>query len=129
MKEMSKEFFKNLKEFVQYLMKVNFKELFVNTIILVCILVLSTFVYVPIELVDRLIFDFIKIFGTMPGIVAQIYHWIFHLISFICALFAFMYLFNLRFKDVKEKGLENKVEIKNKSEEKVTLDLPKKKDN
>jgi hypothetical protein len=40
-----------------------------------------------------------------------------------------MYLFNLRFKDVKEKGLENKVEIKNKSEEKVTLDLPKKKDN
>ena len=128
MKQLFKDFFKNLKEYVSYLMKVNFKELFVNTIILVCILVLSTFAYVPVGLLDDLIFNFIKIFVTMPVLVTQIYHWIFNLLGFALALCAFAYMFNLRFKDVKEKGLDNKVEITKKGESKVTLDLPKQKD-
>jgi len=128
MKQLFKDFFKNLKDYVSYLMKVNFKELFVNTIILVCILVLSTFAYVPVGLLDDLIFNFIKIFVTMPVLVTQIYHWIFNLLGFVLALCAFAYMFNLRFKDVKEKGLDNKVEITKKGESKVTLDLPKQKD-
>ena len=128
MKEMFKNFGKNFKEYISYLMKVGFKELFINVLILFCIIVLATFVYIPVGLVEQLIFDFLKIFGTMPIVVSNIYHWVFQLISFILAIFAFIYLFNLRFKDVKEKGIDTKVEINKKGEEKVTLDLPKKKD-
>ena len=128
MKEMFKNFGKNFKEYISYLMKVGFKELFINVLILFCIIVLATFVYIPVGLVEQLIFDFLKIFGTMPIVVSNIYHWVFQLISFILAIFAFVYLFNLRFKDVKEKGIDTKVEINKKGEEKVTLDLPKKKD-
>ena len=121
-KELCKEFIKNLKEYVSYLMKVDFKELFINTIILVCILALATFVY--------LILSLLTIFIKFSAIVAAIYHWIFKLISFVLAVLAFMYLFNMRFKDVKEKGLENKVEIKSKNDDgtKTELDLPKKKE-
>ena len=128
MKEMFKDFGKNFKEYISYLMKVGFKDLFINVLILFCIIVLATFVYIPVGLVEQLIFDFLKIFGTMPIVVSNIYHWVFQLISFILAVFAFIYLFNLRFKDVKEKGIDTKVEITKKGEEKVTLDLPKKKD-
>ena len=129
-KELCKEFFKNLKEYVAYLMKVDFKELFVNTVILICILALATFVYLPVSLVDDLILSLLTIFIKFSATLAAIYHWIFKLISFVLSVLAFMYLFNMRFKDVKEKGLENKVEIKPKKDDapKTELDLPKKKE-
>ena len=129
-KELCKEFFKNLKEYVAYLMKVDFKELFVNTVILICILALATFVYLPVSLVDDLILSLLTIFIQFSATLAAIYHWIFKLISFVLSVLAFMYLFNMRFKDVKEKGLENKVEIKPKNGDapKTELDLPKKKE-
>ena len=122
-KELCKEFFKNLKEYIAYLMKVDFKELFVNTVILICILALAT-------LVDDLILILLTIFIKFSATIAAIYHWIFKLISFVLSVLAFMYLFNMRFKDVKEKGLENKVEIKPKNGDapKTELDLPKKKE-
>ena len=101
-KELCKEFFKNLKEYVAYLMKVDFKELFVNTVILICILALATFVYLPVSLVDDLILSLLTIFIQFSATLAAIYHWIFKLISFVLSVLAFMYLFNMRFKDVKE---------------------------
>ena len=125
-KNLFKEFFKCLREYVQYLMKVNFKDLFINTVILVCILVLSSFVYLPVSLVDDLIYSFITIFVELPIIVSSIYHWIFSLISLFLAVLAFMYLFNLRFKDVKEKSKNEKtVVVQNKEKKVETIELPK----
>ena len=128
-KELIKDFVKNLKEYVSYLMKVNYKELFVNTVILFCILILASFVYLPVSLIDDLIYSFITMFVSLPVIAGSIYHWIFQLISFILAVLAFMYLFNMRFKDIKEKGINNQpIVVKDKEKKTVTLDLPKTKD-
>ncbi len=133
MKEIIKEFGKNLKEYVNYLMKVNFKELFVNTGILVCILILSTFVYVPVGLLDDLLFSLLANFIGFSTIASSLFHWFFDLIGFFLALLAFMYMFNNRFKDVKEHEKEEKEKVvvlnNNKENKKVEVELPKKKDN
>lgn len=124
-KNLIKKFGKNLKDYVQYLMKVDFKELFINTIILLCIVLLSTFVYMPIGILRDLISDFVKIFFTVPVIVTSIYTWIVSLISFILCLMAFMYMFNMRFEDVlkaKEEKEGKKIIVKGDE-----LELPKEK--
>lgn len=136
MKKMFKEFLKNLKEYIDYLMKVNFKELFVNTIILVCILILSSFVFVPIGIFQDVIRSFITIFVNFSLIFGLIYNWIFYLISFICFLLAFVYMFNKRFSDIEE--LKNSIDNKNvkklkieqnkNNKEKEEFELPKKKE-
>jgi len=124
-RKLIKDFGKNLKDYVQYLMKVDFKELFVNTVILLCIVLLSTFVYMPISIIRDLISDLVKIFFTVPVIVTSIYTWVVSLISFILCLIAFMYLFNMRFADVlraKEEKEGKKIIVKGDE-----LELPKEK--
>ena len=45
---MLEKFLKNAKEYIDYLMKVNFRDLFVNTVILLCIIVLSALICIPL---------------------------------------------------------------------------------
>lgn len=125
MKEMLKKFWKTLKDYVNYLMKVDFKELFINTIILICLVILAAFVYIPIGLVQDLIRNLLSIFINMGGIFGLIYTWLFSLIGAIAAILAFIYLFNKRFDSIKNesnKESSNKKESKEKEED---LDLPK----
>ena len=125
MKEMLKKFWKTLKDYVNYLMKVDFKELFINTIILICLVILAAFVYIPIGLVQDLIRNLLSIFINMGGIFGLIYTWLFSLIGAIVAILAFIYLFNKRFDSIKNesnKESSNKKESKEKEED---LDLPK----
>lgn len=125
-KQVIKDFFSNLKEYIKYLMKVDFKELFVNTVILVCLVVLAAFAYIPISVIQDLIYKFIQIFVSVGLIFGQLYNWIFQILSFIVALFAFMILFNMRFADIKNKKSENKVVVKkNGSDKTEELELPK----
>ena len=125
MKEMLKKFWKKKKDYVNYLMKVDFKELFINTIILICLVILAAFVYIPIGLVQDLIRNLLSIFINMGGIFGLIYTWLFSLIGAIAAILAFIYLFNKRFDSIKNesnKESSNKKESKEKEED---LDLPK----
>ncbi len=125
MKEMLKKFWKTLKDYVNYLMKVDFKELFINTIILICLVILAAFVYIPIGLVQDLIRNLLSIFINMGGIFGLIYTWLFSLIGAIAAILTFIYLFNKRFDSIKNesnKESSNKKESKEKEED---LDLPK----
>ncbi len=94
---MFKKFISNVKNYVNYLMTVNFGELFINVLILLCILVLSTFVFVPVGLVQSLIRDFILLFGSMSNLFLSIFDWVFTLISTVLAATAFIYMFNKRF--------------------------------
>ena len=122
---MLKKFWKTLKDYVNYLMKVDFKELFINTIILICLVILAAFVYIPIGLVQDLIRNLLSIFINMGGIFGLIYTWLFSLIGAIAAILAFIYLFNKRFDSIKNesnKESSNKKESKEKEED---LDLPK----
>ena len=128
---MFKKFISNVKNYVNYLMTVNFGELFINVLILLCILVLSTFVFVPVGLVQSLIRDFILLFGSMSNLFLSIFDWVFTLISTVLAATAFIYMFNKRFDDLDllKKQINNKqvkeVEPKNEEEK---IELPKEKE-
>ena len=67
MKKLFVNFKGNFKKYIDYIMSVNFGELFINVLILICILLLSTFVFVPIGMVESIIRDFIGLFGGMPN--------------------------------------------------------------
>lgn len=128
---MFKKFISNVKNYVNYLMTVNFGELFINVLILLCILVLSTFMFVPVGLVQSLIRDFILLFGSMNNLFLSIFDWIFTLISTFLAVLAFVYMFNKRFDDLDllKKQINNKQvkeEAPKKDEE--ILELPKEKE-
>ena len=125
MKEMLKKFWKTLKDYVNYLMKVDFKELFINTIILICLVILAAFVYIPIGLVQDLIRNLLSIFINMGGIFGLIYTWLFSLIGAIVAILAFIYLFNKRFDSIKNESNKESSNKKGSKEKEEDLDLPK----
>jgi predicted tellurium resistance membrane protein TerC len=112
-------------------MTINFGELFINVLILLCILVLSTFVFVPVGLVQSLIRDFILLFGSMSNLFLSIFDWVFTLISTVLAATAFIYMFNKRFDDLDllKKQINNKQvkEVEPKKEEEK-IELPKEKE-
>lgn len=128
---MFKKFISNVKNYVNYLMTVNFGELFINVLILLCILVLSTFVFVPVGLVQSLIRDFILLLGSMSNLFLSIFDWVFTLISTVLAATAFIYMFNKRFDDLDllKKQINNKQvkEVEPKKEEEK-IELPKEKE-
>lgn len=133
MKKMFKEFLSNLKEYIDYLMKVDFKELFINTLILICMLILSAFFFIPIGIIQDVIRSFIIIFVDFNAITGSLYNWIFYVLSFVVCIGAFIYMFNRRFSDLEEL----KKQIKNKDGKKIDkvkekddeLELPKAKNN
>lgn len=134
-----KLFFKRGKAYIDYLMKVDFKELFVNVVILFCMIVLSAFMFIPVGIVQDVIRSFIQVFGNLPITIALLYDWIFYLLSFIFSIIAFVYLFNKRFEDldafkkqVKEGSKKDKdgksVKKDDKKDDEDELDLPKAKE-
>lgn len=129
---MFKKFGVNVKKYVDYLMTVNFTDLFINVLILICILVLSSFVFMPVGLLQTLIRDFIMLFVELNGLFLSIFDWIFTLISTILSVIAFVYLFNKRFEDLDffKKQLKEKPQTKvdKESENEDELVLPKTKD-
>ena len=128
MKKLFVDFKGNLKKYVDYIMSVNFGELFINVLILICILVLSTFLFVPIGMVETIIRDFINLFGGLPNVFYSIYSWIFNIISSVLSILAFMYMFNKRFDDIesfKKQIKEKPTDKENKKEDNEELELPK----
>lgn len=135
---MIKEFIKNLKEYVDYLMKVNFKDLLINTIILICILLLAAFAYIPASILRDIIRSFITAFTSFNGVTSMLFECLFKIVGYGCCIWAFMYLFNKRFDDIKAfeeqvKGEEPKKVVVNKNKTKATeveeIELPKAKSN
>lgn len=136
MKDLFKNFIKNVKNYVDYIMKVNFRELFINVVILLCIVILSALVFAPVELVRDIIRSFIVIYIPFDGTISLLYNWVFYLLSSIIFVITFMFLFNKRFanmdmfkKQVAE-DLDKTKNSDNKSKEKESkkdddLDLPK----
>lgn len=127
-KKMFKDFIKNVVSYAKYLMKIDFRELFINVLILFCILALSSFIYVPISVVKDLLFSFISIFGVMPDIAMGIFLFSFNLISAVSAILIFIRLFNLRFDDIEalRKQINDKPEKKeSNTTESEELELPK----
>jgi len=140
MKQGFNDFVYNLKMYLKYITKVGFKELFIDVLILVCLAVIASFVYLPIGLLRDLIRSLFITFVQFNAVIGSIYNWIFNVISAIVSLIAFGYLFNMRYdfkndKVVPVEGtytLERKDEInlkkdENKKEDESKVDLPKQK--
>ncbi len=119
-KKMMKDFGGNVKKYIDYIMKLGFGDLFIQFLILVIILVLACFVYVPVGLVQDLLWSIVNIMGNIPVIVFSIYNIVFSLLSFVLAALAFMYLFNKRYSDVEKEIKEQKDKKEGKS-----IELPK----
>lgn len=132
--KMLKNFKDNFKKYFDYLMTVNFGDLFINVLILLCIVLLSTFVFIPVGLIESVIRDFVLLFVDMSTMVLSIYDWIFTLLSTIFSLLAFIYLFNKRFEDIEafKQQFNNKKRsdnsVKNDEPTKDSIELPKVKD-
>lgn len=127
MKKLFVNFKGNFKKYIDYIMSVNFGELFINVLILICILLLSTFVFVPIGMVESIIRDFIGLFCGMPNFLSSLIKFIFTVISTIVSVLAFVYLFNKRFEDIEafKKQMNEKPGEKVVKKDEEELELPK----
>lgn len=127
---MIKKFVTNVKKYCDYLMTVNFGDLFINVLVLICILVLSTFMFVPVGLIQTLIRDFILLFGDISSLFLSIFDWSFTLISTVLTFIAFMYLFNKRFEDIegfKKQIKEPPINLDSEDSKEDKMELPKEK--
>ena len=139
------DFIYNLKMYFKYITKVGFKELFIDVIILIALAIISSFVYIPVGLVSELVRNLLSVMITFKGTFAEIYIWVFNVLSALAAIALFIYLFNNRYDfkngkvvpvegsytlERKEKKVEEPKENKSKEvqEKEVDLDLPKEKE-
>lgn len=129
MKKTITNFFKNIKEYAKYLMDIGFKELFANTVILLCMIIVAAFAYIPVGILEDVIRTLIQITVGLPEPVAVIYSWIFKVVGACCSIYVFMWLFNIRYNYVEKKVTDPFKGSINKTEKDVVeeeeLDLPK----
>lgn len=127
---MFKKFLKNFKIYIDYLMTVNFKELFVNVAILFCIIVLASFVFIPIDMIQEFIRSLINLFVVLSETTIGLFDTFFLLVSTVFAMLAFIYLFNKRFDDMEafKNQVKNKDSKKKSTKEDDDFELPKAKE-
>ena len=137
MKVLLKDFIYNLKMYFKFVAKLGFKDLFINLLILLLLIVLGAFAYIPVGLVADLIRTFIQSFVAFNTISGAIYSWFFGVVSAVCSILLFAYLFNNRFDFKNDKVVpvegtyhferkeETKEEPKKEYKKEEDLDLPK----
>ena len=103
MKNIFSNFMYNLKMYLKYIVKVGFKELFFDVMILVLMAVIAAFAYIPVSLVQDLVRSLIISFIPLNGIGASLFTWVFDLVKAACAIVLFIYLFNMRYDFKNEK--------------------------
>lgn len=138
---MVKDFFKNGKKYLDYIMGLDFTELMINILEIIGLVILAALVYLPIGLVQDLIYEIVRSAFGASEVVFKWYTVLFRFFTGVVAFVVFMYLFNRRYsklnelieKDVmrnrkeKEKK-EHKENSESKEDNKEEIDLPKKKD-
>ena len=138
---MVKDFFKNGKKYLDYIMGLDFTELMINILEIIGLVILAALVYLPIGLVQDLIYEIVRSAFGASEVVFKWYTVLFRFFTGIVAIIVFMYLFNRRYskldelieKDImrnrkaKEKK-EHEENDGNNEEKKEEIDLPKKKD-
>ncbi len=138
---MVKDFFKNGKKYLDYIMGLDFTELMITILEIIGLVILAALVYLPIGLVQDLIYEIVRSAFGASEVVFKWYTVLFRFFTGVVAIIVFMYLFNRRYskldelieKDImrnrkaKEKK-EHKENEGNNEEKKEEIDLPKKKD-
>ena len=115
-----KKFFKVAKNYINYIMKLGFKELFVNFIELIILVVISMILLFPVDVVKELLFKIVLVFIGSSDTIYKIYDIIFTIIeAFVCIGF-FIYMFNKRYEDI-DKIRNNRDSMLLKKEEEKTI--------
>ena len=121
-----KSFGKSFKDYIDYIVKVSFGELIFHFFELLILILIALFVYVPLSVLEDVIWSLISLFNTdFSGVFTVVCN----VINALVALFAFIYVFNKRYEDIKNapKG-EKKEKVKEKDSKKQDVELPKMKD-
>ena len=106
--EKFKKFGGILKNYINYIMKLGFKDLFINFIELIILVIISTLVLFPIELVKGLLYQLFGLFINESTTFYQIYNLLVSIVGVLLVFMIFIYLFNKRYEDI-EKLREDKV--------------------
>ena len=93
-----KKFLKVGKNYIDYIMKLGFKELFVNFIELIILAILSLLIIFPVEAIKVLLPKIIR----FSGAIADIYNIIFLIGELIVGVCFFIYMFNKRYEDIEK---------------------------
>ena len=125
--EQLKKFGKNVKEYLKYIAGLKLGELLVNFVVLIILIIISAFIYIPVGVVFDLIRSFFNVFFIEHVIVSSLYTWFVGLVSAVLAFAVFVYLFNNRCESMRNNGEVDKSGKKVKVSEEEELELPKQK--
>lgn len=97
-----KKFFKVSKHYINYLMKVGFKELLVNFVEIIVVVIIAGILYLPVGVLRDILYKlFVAIFkGTT--LLYNIFDIGFAIIGLVICILFFMYLFVKRFENVEQ---------------------------
>ena len=96
-----KKFFPICKKYIQYLLKLGFKEFFINAVELILLALLSCLVYLPAEMIQMILDKFIFLF-TKSNNYSGILDLVFVIISAVVAIYVFIKFFNKRYENIEE---------------------------
>ena len=89
------------KRYFQYLLKLDFKEFFMNVVEFLLLVIVSCLVYVPIDMVKDILFKIITLFVRNDWFY-NIYYLFFSIICACLAIYVFVRMFNKRYEDINE---------------------------
>lgn len=124
---MIKVFLKNLKKYIDYLMKLGFKELFVNFIEIIMLVIFACVIYLPFGLIRDSIYQLLITFIDFGPVFFNLYNVVLNLIGGVIAFCLFAYMFNNRYEDIEKlRKTESTKSSGKKSTSVDEVDLPKK---
>ena len=97
-----KKFLKVGKHYIDYLLKLGFKDLFINFLELVILAGLSLLVYLPIGLVRDLLYKIVVFFFVGNTTIHFIFDIVFTAICIIVCICCFIHFFNKRYEDIEK---------------------------
>lgn len=127
MKETVKNFPSVLKQYIDAIMKMNFGELLLHFIELLILLLIASFLYIPIGLLKDMLFSIFAFFTfSASDTLNLVVDLIIKVCSFIASLYCFLYMFTKRYEELKKEKKKDSSFTQNQSfaEE---IDLPKEK--
>ena len=113
-----KSFFKNLKDYLSYIMKVGFGDLLIQFISLLILLLLSCFICVPIGLIQDIVISAVSLGNAVGDKTYNLIDLAFKIINFVSVMICFMCLFNKKYDNVQKMKDELKKQEEEKNNEK-----------
>ena len=97
-----KRFVPIAKKYFNYLLKLGFKEFFINVIELLLLVIMSCLVYIPIGMVRDILVKLFNLVIFKNPLFFNLYQLFFTIVSALVAIYVFVRFFNKRYEDISE---------------------------